>query len=73
MRKDIEEEMPADLGYVPDSDLSDEELLGEATLAKLQAQRADEEEDDVEDIEVDGDGEDIEFEDDDEDEDEDED
>ena len=44
MRKDIEEEMPEDLmGYTDDVELSDEELLGAATLAKLQTQQEDDE------------------------------
>jgi small subunit ribosomal protein S2 len=43
MRKD-DEVMPSEgfMEYQPDADLSDEELLGAATLAKLQTQREDE-------------------------------
>jgi len=52
MRKDEEEEMPEGfMAYQPDSDLSDEELLGESTLAKMQTQRETEAEDDFEDEE----------------------
>jgi small subunit ribosomal protein S2 len=48
MRKDIEEEMPETMGqlFATDTELSDEDLLGEATLAKLQAQRDDETDED---------------------------
>ena len=52
MRKDEEEEMPEGfMAYQPDSDLSDEELLGASTLAKMQTQRKAEAEDDYEDEE----------------------
>jgi len=53
MRKDEEEEMPEGfMAYQPESDLSDEELLGASTLAKMQTQRkAAEAEDDFEDEE----------------------
>jgi small subunit ribosomal protein S2 len=42
MRKDIEEEMPAEsqAAFDIDSELTDEDLFGDATLAKLEAQRA---------------------------------
>lgn len=44
LHKDDEEDITKEeAGYQPESDLTDEELLGEATLAKLQAQRVDEE------------------------------
>ncbi|HBX68006.1 MAG TPA: 30S ribosomal protein S2 [Chloroflexi bacterium] len=43
MRKDVEEEMPAGFAdYGDQSELSDADLLGAATLAKLQTQRDDE-------------------------------
>jgi len=50
MRKDIEEEMPRDsaAAFDIDSELTDEDLLGDATLAKLEAQRGEEAEDDEE-------------------------
>jgi len=52
MRKDEEEEMPEGfMAYQPDSDLSDEELLGASTLAKMQTQREAEAEDEHEDEE----------------------
>ena len=52
MRKDEEEEMPEGfMAYQPDSDLSDEELLGASTLAKMQTQREAEADDDYEDEE----------------------
>lgn len=57
LRKDEDEEMArAEEGYQPEADLTEEELLGEATLAKLQAQRdvhevADTEEEEVEEVE----------------------
>ena len=48
MRKDIEEEMPEDLmGYADDVELSDEELLGASTLAKLQTQQDEEDEEEA--------------------------
>ena len=51
MRKDMDEEMPEDFArYADESELSDEDLLGAATLAKLQTQR-DEEDDNFEDNE----------------------
>ncbi len=42
MRKDVEEEYPTDTqaAFDVDAELSDEDLLGDATLAKLEAQRA---------------------------------
>jgi small subunit ribosomal protein S2 len=51
MRKDIEEEMPAEsaAAFDIDADLTDQDLLGDATLAKLEAQR-------VEDDDADEDG-----------------
>jgi small subunit ribosomal protein S2 len=52
MRKDVDEEMPHDFSrYADESELSDEDLLGAATLAKLQSQR-DEEAEDSEDEDV---------------------
>jgi len=44
MRKDEVEEIPAgpDVAYEKTAELSDDELLGEATLAKLEAQKAEE-------------------------------
>ncbi len=47
MRKDVEEERPpeADVDYQKTAELSDEELLGESTLAKLEAQKEEEAED----------------------------
>jgi len=52
MRKDEEEEMPEGfMAYQPDSDLSDEELLGASTLAKMQTQREAEAEDEHDDEE----------------------
>jgi small subunit ribosomal protein S2 len=46
MRKDVDEEMPHDFSrYADESELSDEDLLGAATLAKLQSQRDEEAED----------------------------
>lgn len=44
MRKDLEEERPpeADVDYQKTAELSDEELLGESTLAKLEAQKEEE-------------------------------
>jgi len=44
MRKDVEEERPpeADVDYQKTAELSDEELLGESTLAKLEAQKEEE-------------------------------
>ena len=52
MRKDEEEEMPEGfMSYQPDSDLSDEELLGASTLAKMQTQREAEAENEYEDDE----------------------
>jgi len=52
MRKDEEEEMPEGfMAYQPDSDLSDEELLGASTLAKMQTQREAEAENEYEDDE----------------------
>jgi small subunit ribosomal protein S2 len=49
MRKDIEEEMPTDsaAAFDIDSELTDEDLLGDATLAKLEAQREEETEDET--------------------------
>jgi small subunit ribosomal protein S2 len=45
MRKDEEVEMPEGfMAYHPDAELSDEELLGASTLAKLQTQREEDEE-----------------------------
>jgi len=67
LRKDEESEMPRDfMAYQPEAELSDEELLGAATLAKLQTQRveddeafeepdSDESEDETEDINLDTD------------------
>ena len=45
MRKDFEEEGPTDsaAAFDVDSELTDEDLLGDATIAKLKAQRAEEE------------------------------
>ena len=61
MRKDIDEEMPrgfADFG--DQSELSDDDLLGAATLAKLQTQREDEaDEADEEESEVEGEAEEV--------------
>ena len=44
MRKDIDEEMPLEFAaaFDIDSELTDADLLGDATLAKLEAQRTDE-------------------------------
>jgi small subunit ribosomal protein S2 len=51
MRKDEEDEMPEGfMAYQPDSDLSDEELLGASTLAKMQTQREEESEVDESDV-----------------------
>lgn len=49
MRKDEEEERPpeADIDYQKTAELSDEELLGESTLAKLEAQKEEEEAEEV--------------------------
>jgi len=52
MRKDMDEEMPHDFAsYADEGELSDEDLLGAATLAKLQSQRDEDEEDDQDDLE----------------------
>ena len=51
MRKDVEEEMPDRFADFGDEELNDADLLGAATLAKLQSQR--EEEDDDDDFEID--------------------
>jgi len=52
MRKDMDEEMPHDFAsYADESELSDEDLLGAATLAKLQSQRDEDEEDNQDDFE----------------------
>ena len=57
MRKDFEEEMPVEsaAAFDIDAELTDEDLLGDATLAKLEAQRVEDAEDveDVEDAEED--------------------
>jgi small subunit ribosomal protein S2 len=64
MRKEeeIQPVMPQRLGMSEEPELSDEDLLGEATLAKLQSSARDEE--DEEDVEAEGDEEDDEAEDD---------
>jgi len=56
MRKDIEDEMPEEsaAAFDIDAELTDKDLLGDATLAKLEAQRVDDDEDlEVEDLEED--------------------
>ncbi len=49
MRKDIDEDMPMDsaAAFDVDSELTDEDLLGDATLAKLEAQREEEAEEET--------------------------
>jgi len=57
MRKDIDEEMPQEsaAAFDIDSELTDADLLGDATLAKLEAQRTDEtQETEAEAVEVEG-------------------
>jgi ribosomal protein S2 len=53
MRKDIQEERPVEsaAAFDIDAELTDEDLLGDATIAKLTAQRIEEEEDKAEDFE----------------------
>jgi small subunit ribosomal protein S2 len=53
MRKDIQEERPVEsaAAFDIDAELTDEDLLGDATIAKLTAQRIEEEEDEAEDFE----------------------
>lgn len=62
MRKDIEEDMPAEsaAAFDIDADLTDKDLLGDATLAKLEAQRVeDDDETDDEDLDDDQDDSDV--------------